>query len=153
LDFARFAPGDRAAARRRLPIPREGILIVTLRWLVRRMGINILIRAAGRLASRGLQFVVAIGGAGVEGKALEALRSELGLASPEILEPIDSALLVPPDAEALAARNVELLRDSGRRSEQGANGVESVRSRFAWPNIVASLDDVYGELVHAHARP
>jgi glycosyltransferase involved in cell wall biosynthesis len=117
------------------------------------MGIDILIRAAGRLAANGLRFVVAIGGAGVERKALESLRSELGLeeqvhflgrvpdadlpellraadlivvpsrsmegfgistieglacgtpviatdsgASPEILGPIDPALLVPADA-------------------------------------------------------
>jgi glycosyltransferase involved in cell wall biosynthesis len=208
LDFARFAPGDRAAARRRLSIPQAGPLIVTVRRLVRRMGIDILIRAAGELASRGLQFVVAIGGAGVERKALEALRGELGLdekvlflgrvpdadlpellraadlivipsrsmegfgistieglacgtpvvatntgASPEILEPIDPALLVPPEPGALAARMEELLRDSRRRSELSARGLESVRSRFAWPTIVASMDDVYGELVHAHARP
>jgi glycosyltransferase involved in cell wall biosynthesis len=208
LDFARFAPGDRAAARQRLSLPREGHLIVSVRRLVRRMGIDILIRAAGRLATQGLPFVVAIGGAGPERKELEALRSELGLdqrvhflgrvpdadlpellraadlivvpsrsmegfgistieglacgtpvvatdsgASPEILGPIDPVLLVPADPEALAARIADLLRDSRRRSELGARGVESVRSRFAWPTIVASLDDVYGELVHAHARP
>ena len=73
-------------------------------------------------------------------------------ASPEILGPIDRALLVPADPEALAARLEELLRDAGRRSELGRKGVESVRSRYAWPNIVASMDDVYRELVHAHAR-
>jgi glycosyltransferase involved in cell wall biosynthesis len=207
LDFVRFAPGDRTAARERLRLPPEGFLIVSVRRLVRRMGIDILIRAAGRLASNGLQFVVAIGGAGVEREALESLRNELGLeervhflgrvpddelpellraadlivvpsrsmegfgistieglasgtpvlatdsgASPEILGPIDPGLLVPADPDALATRIAELLRDPERRSELGAKGVESVRSRFAWPTIVASMDDVYGELVHAHAR-
>ena len=208
LDFTRFAPGDRVAARQHLNLPQEGFLIVSVRRLVRRMGIDILIRAAGRLAARGLPFTVAIGGAGVERKSLEALRNELGLeqqvqflgrvpdadlpellraadlivvpsrsmegfgistveglasgtpvvatdsgASPEILGPIDSALLVPADDEALAARIEELLRDAKRRIELGARAVESVRSRFAWPTIVASLDEVYGELVPASARP
>ena len=207
LDFTRFSPGDRVAARQRLGLPQDGYLIVSVRRLVRRMGIDILIRAAGKLASRGVPFIVAIGGAGTERKALEALRSGLQLddnvrflgrvpdadlpellraadliavpsrsmegfgistieglasgtpviatdsgASPEILGPIDRALLVPADPEALAARLEELLRDAGRRSELGRKGVESVRSRYAWPNIVASMDDVYRELVHAHAR-
>ena len=207
LDFTRFAPGDRVAARQKLNLPQDGFLIVSVRRLVRRMGIDILIRAAGSLASRGLPFTVAIGGAGVERKALETLRDELGLeqqvrflgrvpdadlpellraadlivvpsrsmegfgistieglasgtpvlatdsgASPEILGPIGRDLLVPADPEALAARMAELLGDARRRTELGAKGVESVRSRFAWPTIVASLDDVYRELVGAHAR-
>jgi len=68
------------------------------------------------------------------------------------LGPIDPALLVPADDGALAARIEELLRDPKRRHELGAKAVESVRSRFAWPTIVASMDEVYGELVQAHAR-
>ena len=60
---------------------------------------------------------------------------------------------MPADDEALAARIEELLRDPKRRIELGARAVESVRSRFAWPTIVASLDEVYGELVPAPARP
>jgi len=206
LDLTRFAPGDRIAARQHLSVPQEGFLIVSVRRLVRRMGIDILIRAAAKLAARGLPFVVAIGGAGPERQALEALRSELGLdervlflgrvpdadlpellraadliavpsrsmegfgistieglasgtpvlatdsgASPEILRPIDPVLLVPADPDGLAARLEALLRDPARRSVLGAQGVESVRSRYSWPAIVASMDDVYGELVHARA--
>jgi glycosyltransferase involved in cell wall biosynthesis len=203
VDFARFAPGDRTTARLRLAIPQDAHLIVTVRRLVRRMGIDVLLRAAGIMASRGSNFVLAIGGVGKEQTALELLRSELGLenrvrflgrvpddqlpellraadlvvvpsrsmegfgmstveglacgtpvvatdsgASPEILGPIDPALLVPSDPGALAARIDELLRDPARRRELGAKGVESVRSRFAWPTIVAGLDEVYEELVH-----
>lgn len=207
LDFARFAPGDRTAARMRWAIPREALLLVTVRRLVRRMGIDLLLRATAILASRGLDVVVAIGGVGSERQALESLRNELGLedrvrfldrvpdealpgllraadlivvpsrsmegfgmstaeglacgtpvvatdsgASPEVLGPIDPALLVPADAEALAARLEALLRDPARRRELGAKGVESVRSRFAWPGIVARLDEVYAELVGVRAH-
>ncbi len=204
LDFTRFSPGDRNPARSRLAIPPEAYLIVSVRRLVKRMGIDILLRAAAELNSRGLAFVVAIGGAGVERPALESLRRELGLeqqvrfldrvsdeqlpallraadlvvvpsrsmegfgistiealacgtpvvatdtgASPEILGPIDPALLVPLDPGALAARLEELLRNPTRRRELGAKGVEYVRARFAWPTIVANLDEIYVELVGA----
>jgi glycosyltransferase involved in cell wall biosynthesis len=43
------------------------------------MGIDVLIRAAGLLASRGVRFVVAIGGVGAEREALERMRAEHGL--------------------------------------------------------------------------
>jgi glycosyltransferase involved in cell wall biosynthesis len=79
LDLTRFAPGDPVAARQRFAIPQEGSLVVTVRRLVRRMGIDLLIRAAARLRDRGADFHIAIGGAGPERAALESLRDDLGL--------------------------------------------------------------------------
>lgn len=73
-------------------------------------------------------------------------------ATPEILAPIDPALLAAPEPDALAAAIERLLRDPARRGELGARGVQSVRSRFAWPAVIAQLDEVYGELVDAPAR-
>jgi glycosyltransferase involved in cell wall biosynthesis len=207
LDIERFSPGDGAIARKQLAVPEDAHLIVSVRRLVRRMGIDVLIRAAGLLASRGVRFVVAIGGVGGEREALERIRAEQGLdeqvrflgrvpdeqlpdllraadlvvvpsrsmegfgmstvealacgtpvvatdsgASPEILGPIDRALLVPLDAGALADRLEQLLRDPARRQALGARGMESVRARFAWPVILSQLDRVYAELVGEHAR-
>jgi len=202
LDIERFSPGDGAIARKQLAVPEDAHLIVSVRRLVRRMGIDVLIRAAGLLASRGVRFVVAIGGVGGEREALERIRAEQGLdeqvrflgrvpddqlpdllraadlvvvpsrsmegfgmstvealacgtpvvatdsgANPEILGPIDRALLVPLDAAALADRLEQLLRDPARRQALGARGMESVRARFAWPVILSQLDRVYAELV------
>jgi glycosyltransferase involved in cell wall biosynthesis len=73
-------------------------------------------------------------------------------ANPEVLGPVDPALLVPAEAGALATRLEELLRDPSRRHAISARAVESARSRFAWPAIVARLDDVYAELVRTHAH-
>jgi len=207
-DFERFAPGDRAGARQAFSIPQDALLIVTVRRLVRRMGIDILLQAAARLASRGLDVQVVIGGAGAEREALEALRAELGLGervtflgrvpddrlpdllraadlfvlptrsmegfgmvtiealacgtpvvatdtggTPEILAPIDPALLAAPNPDAMASAIERLLRDATLRRELGARGAESVRARYAWPTVVANVDRVYRDLlqVPAHA--
>jgi len=138
LDFDRFAPGDRTAARVRLGIPGDVHLIVAVRRLARRMGIDLLLRAASVLASRGVRFVVAIGGVGPERDALEALQRELGLQQqvrfigrvpddelPELLRAAD--LVVVPSrsmegfglstAEGLACGTPVLATDSGASPE------------------------------------
>lgn len=79
LDFERFSPGDAQPGRQRLGIGQDTYLVVAVRRLVRRMGLDILIQAAAKLADRGLEFKVAIGGRGKERAALESLKNELGL--------------------------------------------------------------------------
>ena len=68
-------------------------------------------------------------------------------ASPEIVGPIDSEMLVPPDGDALGDRLESLIRDPARRLHLGKKGRESVCERFSWPTVVSALDDVYSELV------
>jgi glycosyltransferase involved in cell wall biosynthesis len=207
VDLERFSPGDPAAARRSFGFPEDRPLIVTVRRLARRMGLDLFLQALARLEAHGLTFAAAIGGVGPERESLERLCGELGLgprvrflgrvpddqlpdllraadlfvlptrsmegfglvtiealacgvpvvatntgATPEILAPIDPGLLTAPDPEALAATIRGLLSNPGRRSEVGARGVESVRSRYAWDRCVASLDGVYGELCEDAGR-
>jgi glycosyltransferase involved in cell wall biosynthesis len=77
VDLARFHPGDREPGRRRLGLAADEALVVCVRRLVRRMGIDILLRAAARVAGGGPRFVLAIGGAGPERAELESLAREL----------------------------------------------------------------------------
>ena len=80
IEFDRFAPGVRAEARHRLEAPSDTFLIVTVRRLVRRMGIDLLLRAASLLAARGVPFLLAIGGTGGDRTRLESLGRELRIA-------------------------------------------------------------------------
>ncbi len=207
LDTVRFAPGDGAPMRARLGLAPGTPLVVSVRRLVRRMGLDVLLRAAALLATREVPFLLVIGGDGPERSALESLRAELGLAdrvrflgrvpdeelplllraadvivvpsrsmegfgmstaegmasgtpvvasdsgaSPELLGPVDRALLTPAEPAPLAATLERLLRDPERRAELGAKCAASARERFAWPTIVNALDQVYGEVVGTHAR-
>lgn len=67
VDTDRFVPlssADRAAARARLGLPVEGRLVVSVSRLVPRKGMDVLIRAAARLAPARPDLTVAIAGAG-----------------------------------------------------------------------------------------
>lgn len=79
LDFTRFSPGDRVAARDSFGFTPEVPVIVTVRRLVRRMGIDLLVQASHELVARGRRFRVVIGGSGPERERLEALSRTLGL--------------------------------------------------------------------------
>lgn len=79
LDFERFASGDRARGRELAGVPDDHSLLLTVRRLEPRMGIEELIRAAALLAARGLSARVAIAGAGGMRRHLEQLVVELGL--------------------------------------------------------------------------
>ncbi|HEY2777672.1 MAG TPA: glycosyltransferase family 4 protein [Gaiellaceae bacterium] len=79
LDFERFASGDRARGRELADVADEQPLVLTVRRLEPRMGIEDLIRAAGLLAARGIAFRVAIAGTGALRGILERLAAELGL--------------------------------------------------------------------------
>lgn len=208
LDTARFAPGDPGPMRDRLGLEPSTPLVVSVRRLVRRMGLDVLLRAAAILSARGVPFMMVIGGDGPERAALEELRAELGLAdrvrflgrvpddelpdllraadviavpsrsmegfgmstaegmasgtpvvasdsgaSPELLGPVDRGLLSPAEPAPLAATLEGLLLDPVRRAELGTKCAASARARFAWPAIVAAVDQVYEEVAGSHARP
>ena len=69
---------DRGSARRRLSLPEDGQVVVTVRRLVRRMGLDLLIEAMARLPTD-QRPVLAIAGSGPEREELEALASKLGV--------------------------------------------------------------------------
>ncbi len=70
---------DRAAARRRLGLTTEGPVIVTVRRLVRRMGLDLLLSAIASLP-KDRRPLLAIAGTGPELDALQAHASSLGVA-------------------------------------------------------------------------
>ncbi|HUF32717.1 MAG TPA: glycosyltransferase family 4 protein [Acidimicrobiales bacterium] len=76
VDADRFVPLDdeaRAAARRSLGLPTDGRLIVSVSRLVPRKGMDVLIRAAARLAPARPDLLVAIAGSGRDRPRLERL--------------------------------------------------------------------------------
>jgi phosphatidylinositol alpha-1,6-mannosyltransferase len=87
IDLERFRPlGDaqRARARRRLGLPVEGRLVVSVSRLVPRKGMDVLIEAVGRLLPSMPDLCLAIGGAGRDRSRLEKVaRRVLGEAVAE----------------------------------------------------------------------
>lgn len=78
-DLARFHPaGDRTAIRRGLGIPADGLLLLTVRDLEPRMGLDGLVRALA-LVRKDLAVHLVIGGEGRLRSELEALVNTLGL--------------------------------------------------------------------------
>jgi phosphatidyl-myo-inositol dimannoside synthase len=81
VDVDRFVPLDdagRRAARARFGLPTDGQLVVSVSRLVPRKGMDVLIRAAGLLAPRHPDLVVAIGGDGRDRRRLERLVASTG---------------------------------------------------------------------------
>ena len=81
VDVERFRPlsaTERAATRRRLGLPVEGRLVVSLSRLVPRKGMDTLIRAAAELAPGRPDLTVAIGGGGRDRGRLERLVRSTG---------------------------------------------------------------------------
>jgi phosphatidylinositol alpha-1,6-mannosyltransferase len=81
VDVDRFVPladDERRAARRRLGLPDDGRLVVSLSRLVPRKGMDVLIEAAARLAGERPDLIVAIGGTGRDRKRLERLVARSG---------------------------------------------------------------------------
>jgi len=81
VDVDRFVPLDaaaRAAARRRLGLPVDGRLVVSVSRLVPRKGMDVLIRAAALLAPTRPDLTVAIAGGGRDAGRLERLVRETG---------------------------------------------------------------------------
>ncbi|MGH9247546.1 MAG: glycosyltransferase family 4 protein [Acidimicrobiales bacterium] len=81
VDVNRFRPlgdHDRAKARAELGLPPDGLVVLGVSRLVPRKGFDVLIRAAGRLASRHGRLVVAIAGDGRDRARLERLAHATG---------------------------------------------------------------------------
>jgi phosphatidyl-myo-inositol dimannoside synthase len=81
VDTARFvplSPEERRATRERLGLPAHGRLVVSVSRLVPRKGMDVLIRAAARLAPDRPDLTVAIGGDGRDRARLERLIQTTG---------------------------------------------------------------------------
>ena len=81
VDLDRFSPGDRGAARERFGLDADAFVVVSVRRLVPRMGLDVLLDAWARALSelpQGAQLLIA--GDGSERAALEAQVERLGLA-------------------------------------------------------------------------
>jgi glycosyltransferase involved in cell wall biosynthesis len=80
---SRFTPGDRDAARSRLGIvaPTRGPLLVTVRRLMKRMGLDDLLRGVALAAEFGVDASLALAGEGPERESLQRLAVTLGIAS------------------------------------------------------------------------
>jgi len=80
VDVERFhplEPAARAAARRRLGLPPDGRLVVSVSRLVPRKGMDVLVEAAALLAPARPDLVVAIGGTGRDASRIARLASRL----------------------------------------------------------------------------
>jgi len=122
IDFVRFTPGDRVAARERFGFSSDVPLIVTVRRLTRRMGIDDLLHAIHGLKARGIVSALAIAGDGLERGALESLRDQLGLREnvrfmgrvpdehlPDLLRSADLFVLPTRSMEGFGMATVEAL--------------------------------------------
>jgi glycosyltransferase involved in cell wall biosynthesis len=75
VDFARFYPVNRTAARLSVGLPAERKIVGSCRRLVPRMGLELLLRAAARLDG----VVVALAGTGPLASSLKILAEDLGI--------------------------------------------------------------------------
>jgi len=91
VDLDRFGPGDRAAARASFGIPPETRVVLTVRRLVRRTGVDVLLDAWAATAAPDSLLVVA--GDGPERAALERRATELGLHDVRFVGAIDDDTL------------------------------------------------------------
>jgi glycosyltransferase involved in cell wall biosynthesis len=71
VDLQRFSPGDRIAARRLLGWPKHALILLCVRRLVRRMGLENLLDAFASVAGEHPDFILVIGGIGPLREELE----------------------------------------------------------------------------------
>ena len=76
--FRPLGPEERLDARRRLGLPPEGLLVVSVSRLVPRKGMDVLVRAAARLGPELPELTVAIAGSGRDQGRLERLVARTG---------------------------------------------------------------------------
>ena len=88
-------------------------------------------------------------------EALNAARPVVASAAGGITDLIrdgETGLLVPPgDAEALADRISQLLREPDLARRLGRQGRDHVRASYSWPVIIDRLERLYDDLVRGHA--
>jgi glycosyltransferase involved in cell wall biosynthesis len=95
VDLERFAPGDRLAARHRLGLAPEAAVVVAVRRLVPRTGVDVLVEAWAKVAPMATGAVLLIVGDGPERDGLGALARRLGVAgSVRFLGGVDDATVV-----------------------------------------------------------
>jgi len=78
-DTNRFVPGDKVKARQTLNLPLNKKIIFTVRRLVRRVGVDVLLKAAKLLAVKHPDLLVLVGGKGPLKGELEDLVTKLGI--------------------------------------------------------------------------
>jgi len=74
--FRPLSPSQRSEARRRLGLPADAFVVLSVSRLVPRKGMDLLVRAAARLAPRFGDLIVAIGGVGRDRRRLDRLIRE-----------------------------------------------------------------------------
>ena len=72
---------------------------------------------------------------------------------PEIVEDTVTGFLVPYNADAFAARVLELVQDPHKRSQFGRRGRERVKELFAWDRMGEAYANVLREIIAAQAQP
>jgi phosphatidylinositol alpha-1,6-mannosyltransferase len=77
--FRPLAPAERDAARRRLGLPEDAVVVVSISRLVPRKGMDTLIRAVSRLRRTRPQLVLAIGGSGRDERRLRLVAASAGV--------------------------------------------------------------------------
>jgi glycosyltransferase involved in cell wall biosynthesis len=60
-----------------------------------------------------------------------------------VSDDLDGLLVYPGNAAGLAAKMQQLLDDPGRRQAMGVQGRAKVETRYAWPQIIPRLEQVY----------
>jgi glycosyltransferase involved in cell wall biosynthesis len=63
-----------------------------------------------------------------------------------VADGITGALVPPKDADALAARLAEMLRDPVRLRELGRNGIKRVHAQFTWQKVARSVGALYEQV-------
>lgn len=95
VDLERFSPGDRVAARRRLGLPADAAVVLAVRRLVPRMGLDGLVEAWAKVEPGVGGGVLVLAGDGPERTRLAALADRLGVTrSVRLLGGVGDAALV-----------------------------------------------------------
>jgi glycosyltransferase involved in cell wall biosynthesis len=80
VDLERFTPGARAEARGTLGLPRDAWVVVTVRRVVERMGLDVLVDACAALPRDGPEPLLIVAGEGPARTGLERRAEALGIA-------------------------------------------------------------------------
>ncbi len=65
----------------------------------------------------------------------------------------ETGFLVPPrDPEAIASCAARLLRDRALHARMSQNAAARVREHFRWPDVAASIDGMYADVIREHLQ-